>query len=204
MTSSLGTVDVFRTTFSRVIAGLVGVVSAVAIVLLAIAGTDALLQSGGFFAVVGVGAWALFWRPFVELNDREIVLSNVLRTTRIPWPAVTALDSRWSFTVEIAQRKHSAWAAPGSSGMAARARPSRRGAKPADEPTGTETPGQRRLAEGNDADAVALAAAQRLAAHQAKPAARTADESAARASWNTPVLVALGVAVAWLVAGFLF
>lgn len=204
----MGPTLTFRTTFSRVIAGVVVAVCVLALVLLAVSGDPAsLLHSGGVFALVGVGAWALFWQPLVEVSDGEIVMVNVLRTVHIPWPSVTALDSRWSFSVETTAGTYHAWAAPGSSGMAARWRPSR--TTPAtDKDSGrgaaASSTGSERISSGGDADAVALAAGERLtklkeAGFLTEP---RADITPTR-SWNVPVLVALGVAVAWVVAGAL-
>ncbi|MEJ5915685.1 hypothetical protein [Pseudokineococcus sp. 1T1Z-3] len=200
-------VMVFRTVAGRVVAGGVVVVCATALVSTAVSGLAPLVGSGGVFALVGVLAWALFWRPSVEVNPAEVVITDILRTVRIPWVTVTALDSRWSFSVETTHGTFAAWAAPGHSGMGSRLRPPRRrrgtdGSQEQDDARAEASDAEVTLAHGNDASAVALAAGGVLRDLQARGfLGAPREDIPVERSWNVSVLVALGVALGWLLVG---
>ena len=82
---------------------------------------------------------------------------------------------------------------PGSSGMAARARLTR-----------SRRDEERESLHGADADAVALAAAQRMEALKAAGHLGTPrDDIPTRSRWNLAPLAMLAVAAAWAVAGLL-
>ncbi|NMM30591.1 MAG: PH domain-containing protein, partial [Cellulomonas sp.] len=84
-------------------------------------GLDELLRYGAIPLLGLVVVWALFWYPQVELSDGEIVLRNVLRTVRIPWPTFRGADTRLSLTIETTDGRFTAWAAPARSALSARA-----------------------------------------------------------------------------------
>ena len=198
MTSPLEPEKTYRTSFARAIAVLVGLVCVVAVVAGAFAGPGSLLRPGWVFGCMGIGAWLVFWRPYVQLSDGEIVMVNLLRSHRIPWVRVTEIDSRWAFTVRTSEGAYSAWAVPGSSGMAARARPTRR----RDRGTSPDPDTERRLSGGHDADAVALAAAERMARlREAGYLAEPRDDIPVTSRWDRPALVAVVVGLVWAVAG---
>lgn len=185
--------ETYRTAFSRVIAVLVAAVCAIGLVMTAVADLSATARGGWPFVVVGAGAWALFWRPYVELNDAEAVLVNVFRTIRVPWVRVTAIDSRWSFTVHTDERRYSAWAVPGASGMGTRARMMRNRGAAGESNT-----------DGNNAAAVALAAAERMqqlrdAGHLGAPR----SDIPVTTTWNVPVLAVAAVVAVFTAAGVL-
>lgn len=107
---------VFSSAYGRVLT----VVTAVAAVLavLAVAGDlplrDVLttVLSG---ALVTLVVWAAFGRPAVEVSDGEVVLVNVTRTVRVPWPLLDHAEARWSLEVHTVDgRRWTAWAAPRS------------------------------------------------------------------------------------------
>jgi len=191
--SSLEPVEVYRTTFSKVVAIVVAVVCLLGLVASAVGRPATLLDPGWVLGCVAIVVWVLFWWPRVEISDGEIVIANVLRTHRVPWVRVTAIDSRWAFTVHTSDRAYQAWASPGSSGMAARARLTR-----------SRRDEERESLHGADADAVALAAAQRMEALKAAGHLGTPrDDIPTRSRWNLAPLAMLAVAAAWAVAGLL-
>jgi hypothetical protein len=108
---------VFSSTFGRVLTVATAVVAAAAV--LAVLGelplrdvlTTVLLGALGILVV-----WATFGRPAVEVSDGEVVLVNVTRTVRVPWPLLDRAEARWSLEVHTVDgRRWTAWAAPRSS-----------------------------------------------------------------------------------------
>ena len=119
-------------------------------------GLDELLRYGAIPLLGLVIVWALFWYPQVELSDGEIVLRNVLRTVRIPWPTFRGADTRLSLTIETTDGRFTAWAAPARSALSARA--------DAATPRGPRLVPARRArgqSDGHTADVVALEIAAR-------------------------------------------
>lgn len=104
---------VLRPRSGQVLAVLVIAVCAVGVVGFAVRGdVRVLLQAVAPLGLVGVGAWALFWRPLVRLGPAELQLVNPLRTVTISWAAVEDIENRWSLVVTALGRQHTAWAAP--------------------------------------------------------------------------------------------
>ena len=102
---------------------LTGVIAA-----LALAGIIAVLLRGdwqavlryGLLAVVAVyGTWLLFWYPSVEVDPGGITVRNVLRTFRVQWPALVAVETRYALTLHTLKAKVVAWSAPAPSRYAA-------------------------------------------------------------------------------------
>lgn len=118
---------VFSSAYGRVLTVVTGVAAVVAA--LAVAGdlpvrdviTTVLLG-----ALVTVLVWATLGRPEVQVSDGEVVLVNVTRTVRIPWPLLDRAEARWSLEVHTADgRRWTAWAAPRSSAAAGAMRAAR-------------------------------------------------------------------------------
>lgn len=191
-------VQVFRTGFARVIAVLVVGVCAVALIVSGISHPASVLQPGWVFGCAGIVAWIAFWRPHVEISDGEIVLANIVRTVGVPWVRVTAIDSRWSLTIHTSERRYQSWASPGSSGMAARGRmirPRRRNEEPVDDGVAVR---------GAEADAVALAAAERMASlREAGYLGAPRDDIPVTTRWEVPALIGLAAGAVWAAAGLL-
>ena len=107
--------ETLRPRSSRLIAGAVVACCAVALVVVAVTGgglvaiARTLAVSGLFTAL----AWAVYWRPEVEVSDGGVRIVNPWRTVHVPWPAVDDVDHRWSLTVTTVDgRRVSAFAAP--------------------------------------------------------------------------------------------
>jgi hypothetical protein len=104
---------VYRPAFGRALTVGIAVACAIVAVLTAIGGgIGDLLQFGPWLALVAGACWATFWRPRVEVSDGGVRLVNVLRTIDIPWPAITAIETRWALTLDTAYGTYTAWAAP--------------------------------------------------------------------------------------------
>lgn len=120
--------DVFSSAYGRVLTVVTGVAAALAV--LAVLGElplrDVLttLLAG---ALVTVVVWATLGRPAVEVSDGEVVLVNVTRTVRVPWPLLDRAEARWSLEVHTFDgRRWTAWAAPRSSATGSAVRAARR------------------------------------------------------------------------------
>ena len=96
----MGPTEIFRPTFSRVLAYAVWALLTF-IALSAAVGTGGSMRlrvvTGCLFAATAVTQF--YFRPFVEVSDGGIVLGNPLATKQIPWPAVESLRIRGSFAV---------------------------------------------------------------------------------------------------------
>ncbi len=115
----MGPTEVFVSRYARVLAGSTWLVA------LIVVGGFATQPDRGQLVLVAaaaglaaLGAWALFWRPRVEVSDGGILLVNVLRTIEVPWPVFSDATPRWSLEVRTADGHWTAWAAPRSSGTA--------------------------------------------------------------------------------------
>ena len=118
----MGPARVFAATSGRVLTVVAAVAALAALVGSAASGGLGELLRYGAIPVLGlVVVWALFWYPHVEVSDGEIVLRNVLRTVRIPWPTFRGADTRLSLTIDTTDGRFTAWAAPARSAMGARA-----------------------------------------------------------------------------------
>lgn len=73
-------------------------------------------------ALVAVVVGALFWRPGVEVSDGEVVVRNVLRTVRVPWPTYREVEYGWSLVVRTTDGDVTVFAAPRASATARRLR----------------------------------------------------------------------------------
>ncbi len=151
--------------------GLVGLVS------LAIDGdSEDLLAYGGALALLAFAGYAVLWAPYVEVDDAGVLLRNVLRTVRLPWPAIEEIDGRYGLRLETAYGRFNAWAAP--------------------------APGGRERLRGGDSEASAVVRRQLERFRglgyldNAKLESDTAD-----VTWNLPAAVGLGLLVVAAVVG---
>lgn len=61
---------------------------------------------------VNTGAWLIFVRPKIMFFDDHLTIVNPLTEVAIPWAAVEEINSHLAFSVRVAGKKYSAWAAP--------------------------------------------------------------------------------------------
>lgn len=64
--------------------------------------------------------WAAYGRPHLMIDDSGILVVNVFRSVKIPWPAVQRIDTKWALTLYTAYGKITAWAAPAPGAVATR------------------------------------------------------------------------------------
>lgn len=101
---------VLRTGGSRPIAVAGWVVCGIVAVLMVVDGMAPALLA--WPALVALVAYALWWRPAVEVSDGGVTLREPLRDVHVPWPAVRGFEARWSFTVLSTEGRHASWALP--------------------------------------------------------------------------------------------
>lgn len=186
----MGPTIVYRTAVSRVLG-----YAAVALAVLALAffaatgGVREVLRSGPVIVFLALAVWVAFALPHVTVSDGGVTVRNVLRTAHVPWPAFRGVDATWSLTVHSTAGDVGSWAIPATSGFAARAARDNSG----------------RAVQGVHANTVALAIGERhrLLKEAGFLGRRTLQEVPVERSWNTGVVVALGVAAVAALAGIL-
>lgn len=107
--------ETMRPRSSRPIAVAVVVCCAVALGAVAVSGPApvVLARTLAAAALICALAWAVYWRPEVEVSDGGVRIVNPWRTVHVPWPALEGVSHRWSLTVTTVDgRKVSAFAAP--------------------------------------------------------------------------------------------
>ncbi len=108
--------DVYRPPLARSMAVGVIVVIAIAVVWLAAdAGVRETVQLAPWLLLVALAAWAVFWRPCIEVSQGGVRLVNVTRTIDVPWPALQYVDTKWALRLGTAYGRYTAWAAPAPS-----------------------------------------------------------------------------------------
>lgn len=190
---------VFRPFFVRVLSVVVWALLGIFLLQSLRGGPDAVLRTAPALALVAVGAYALFWRPAVEVDDDGVTLLNVLRDVRVPFAALDAVDTRFALALHSGDRRFSAWAAPApgrtsSMGLARR------------EASGVEHLGvdvseglRASAAPNSDSGGAALLVQHRWERWRAETAGRAAatSDDIPHVRWNVPVAVLLlGCAVA--------
>ncbi|GIG28596.1 PH domain-containing protein [Cellulomonas marina] len=122
-------VHVARSAYGRAL--VVAVVLVVLVALVAVAADDpgGLRVASAWAAWAVLAAWALFWRPALEVGDERVVVRNVLATVVVPRGALRAVRGRWGLELVTDGGVVPVWAAPGSAALGSAS--GRRG--PADE-----------------------------------------------------------------------
>jgi hypothetical protein len=64
----------------------------------------------GLVAVCAV-AYAVLWRPEVVVDADGVLLRNVARDVRVPWPALRDVDTRYALTLRTDHGRYTSWAA---------------------------------------------------------------------------------------------
>lgn len=59
--------------------------------------------------------WLLFWNPSVKISESGVIVDNIFRTSRISWPAIKRIDTKYSLTLETDGGIIRAFAAPAPS-----------------------------------------------------------------------------------------
>jgi hypothetical protein len=75
-----------------------------------------LLTYVGPLGLVALFGLAALWLPYVEVSDGGVEIRNVLRTIRVPWPAIEDIDGRYGLRLTTTYGKVTAWAAPAPAG----------------------------------------------------------------------------------------
>ena len=102
----------YRPVLGRILAVVTVVVCALGVVALFWSDPVSALRYVWPILLVAVLAWALFWRPSLRVQEHGVTVENVLRTQFVPWPAIEAIDTRYSLTLHTATGRVPVWAAP--------------------------------------------------------------------------------------------
>lgn len=119
----VGATQEFTSGYGRgltVAAAAIGLVAVVSV--LVEDGAGEALRALPLVGLVVVVVGALFWRPGVEVSDGEVVVRNVLRTVRVPWPTYREVEYGWSLVVRTTDGDVTVFAAPRASATARRLR----------------------------------------------------------------------------------
>lgn len=65
--------------------------------------------------LVAYACWMIFWAPAVTIDPSGVTLRNIVRSHRVTWPAIQRIDTKYSLTLVVANRKLTAWSAPAPS-----------------------------------------------------------------------------------------
>jgi hypothetical protein len=107
----------FRSGATRVLGVVTMLVAGIALAALIVAGAwRDVVQLGGPIGLVALVGYAALWAPYVDVSDGGVEMANVLRTVRVPWPAVHEVDGRYGLRLTTAYGKFAAWAAPAPRG----------------------------------------------------------------------------------------
>ena len=87
------------------------VVSAAGLVSAIFSGPTTVLQYAAPLGLFGLLGWAAFWAPHVRVTDGGVTVANTLRTTEVPWPAITGVDGRYGLRLDTAYGRITAWGA---------------------------------------------------------------------------------------------
>lgn len=103
----------YRPLFGRVLACSVALVCLAGLIGLVVAGDlPNLLRTMWPLLLFAALAFALFWRPRILTEPQGVTVVNVFRTIEVPWPAIEAIDTRFSVTLLTKSMRIAVWAAP--------------------------------------------------------------------------------------------
>lgn len=110
---------VLRPRFGLILCFLVWAIVAICIVsLIALGDAGTALRYAPAFLLAAYGCWMLFWMPSVAVDAAGVTFVNLARTVRISWPAIVAVETKYSLTIRTRDAKYTAWAAPSPSRLA--------------------------------------------------------------------------------------
>lgn len=102
--------------FSRILAALVVAICVLGEIGVIVYGRlDTIIEAVPAIALVGFGAFALFWAPYVRVGPAAVEIINPLRSYVITWPAILDIQTRWGLTLKTEKLTVSAWASPARS-----------------------------------------------------------------------------------------
>jgi Bacterial PH domain len=105
-----------RPLFGRVLTVIVCVICGSALVTFVIVGDLAGLARYCWpLLLSGFLCWMLFWSPSVTVDPAGVVIRNLVRESRITWPAILRVDTKYALTIYTAAGKFTAWSAPAPS-----------------------------------------------------------------------------------------
>ena len=120
----------FRSTFTRILCGIVwALIAAVAIGLLTVPAV-ALAPAAVIAGAVGAAALVcgILWSPSVSVDDDGVEVDNIALRYRVPWAALIHVDTRYALQLHMPGRRIAVTAAPapGATGSLRAARAHRR------------------------------------------------------------------------------
>lgn len=89
----------YRPVLGRVLAVVTIVVCVAGVILMLWEDPAAALRYSWPILLVAAVAWALFWHPSLRVQEHGITVVNVFRTHFVPWPNITAIETRYSLTL---------------------------------------------------------------------------------------------------------
>ena len=108
--------DIFRPKSGLILSGCVAVLSAFFIWSAYLTtGTTEFVATICWAIAVNAGAYLILVRPKVIFTDKAITLVNPIQEVTIGWRDITGVDAKWCMTIECANGRFNAWAAPTSS-----------------------------------------------------------------------------------------
>jgi hypothetical protein len=177
---------------SRILAGAVIVACAVIEAsLLGYGHLDLTLRATPAVLLAAVLVFALFWMPRVELDPGELRVVNPFRSSRISWPAIREIDSRWSLTLVTTRGRITVWAAP-SPGLFGQLGRMRRDA------FRVSLSGQH---ESRGAEQARQLIVQHWEAHRDQGVLGAVEGDGVTRRWNIPLLVVVALLTAAVVVG---
>ncbi|MEZ3159709.1 PH domain-containing protein [Microbacterium sp. BWT-B31] len=102
----------YRPVFSRILAAVTIGVCAIGVIAMVWQDAESAVRYAWLLALIAVVAWAMFWRPSLRVQEHGITVVNVFRTHFVAWPAIEAIETKYSLTLRTAHGVVRAWASP--------------------------------------------------------------------------------------------
>lgn len=112
----MGTTVLVRSRGGRALGATMVALAVLGLASAASGGVDDLARFSAPLVLFGLVGWAAFWRPYVEISDGGVHVTNTLRSVEVPWPALSEVDGRYGLTLRTAHGSVSAWAASAPAG----------------------------------------------------------------------------------------
>ncbi|WP_309615621.1 PH domain-containing protein [Salinibacterium sp.] len=103
----------FRPVFGRVLSVVVAIIAVFGLAGFIVAGDGEGLARYGWGMLLMVAlAYALFWRPSLDIAEQAITVRNVFSTVTVPWAAIQRIDTKYALTLYTREGTIAAWASP--------------------------------------------------------------------------------------------